>query len=485
MTTAIYLRVSTETQQQEGASLPAQEALCRAECERRGATSITVYQDAQSAKDTNRPALQRLLQDVAARRYRLCVIYDLTRLSRDLLDAISLMKLFHAGGCEVTFLNDPVDQSTPFGQLLFHLKGALAEFERRQIGQRVRVTKERMVADGKRANGAIPYGYMAGSGTDLIPHPERAEACRLLFRLYADEGLGTVAIARELTRRSIPPPGRAPVWSQQTVTSILRAPCHQGMQRSGRAVGPWPWARVVPPDLAARAHKRDAAERRRYGPRTITHAWSGLLRCGECGSPLEACRITAGHGRQGHILYYRCAHRVYARQGRPIPPCAARMLRQDAMEPVEAWIRKTLTRCKPRARRKREETDAASELERIEEQRRRVTVAYTTPGSLMTDAEYRAALADCDARARAVSPPEPAMPGGTPKGLGETWERLTLTERHAALSLLVRAVVVYPTSITVHLVLHPWAGWPVEKAFPRPAAKGRGFMRRTMGNDSP
>jgi hypothetical protein len=200
---------------------------------------------------------------------------------------------------------------------------------------------------------------------------------------------------------------------------------------------------------------------------------------------MEASRTRIGHQREGHILYYRCSRRVYARNGKAVPPCTARLLRQDAMEPVEAWIRQALTRCKPRARRARQETDTAGDLERIEERRRRVTVAYTTPGSLMGDMEYRAALADCDAAARAIAPPEPTMPGGTPRGLGETWERLTMVERHAALILLVHAVVVGADTITLHLVQHPWTGWPEEKTFPRPRPKGRGFMRGTMGNDCP
>lgn len=474
MTAAAYIRVSTTGQEQDGASLPAQEALCRAECDRRGAGTVDVYQDALSAKDTNRPALQSLLEAVALRRYRLCVIYDLTRLSRDLLDAISLMKLFAAGGCEVVFLNDPVDQSTPFGQLLFHLKGALAEFERRQIGQRVRVTKERMVADGRRANGAIPYGYTVGYGTDLVPHPTRAAVCLAIFRLYADEGLGSMAIARELDRRGIPPPGKSRAWSDLTVTNILRAPCHQGMQRSGRAVGPWKFPRIVPQDLATRAHARLTSERRRVGPRTINNQWARLARCGECGSVMES--NTAGP-KDARVRYFRCTRRVDLKRGISEVPCPARMIRVDALDPIEDWLRKTLTRCKPRARRVKAEGGAALELEAIEEQRRRVTVAYTTPGSLMTDGEYRAALADCDAKARAVSPPEPVMPSGTPKGLGESWETLSMVERHAALRLLVRAVVVYPTMITLHLAPHPWTAWPAEKTFPRPKPRGLGASK--------
>lgn len=476
MTAAVYIRVSTTEQQQEGASLPAQEALCRAECERRGATSVTVYQDAQSAKDTNRPALQSLIADVAARKFRLCVIYDLTRLSRDLLDAISLMRQFDAGGCEVVFLNDPVDTATPTGELFFHLKGALAQFERRQIGQRVRTVKERMVADGKRANGAIPYGYRVIPGsTDLEPDPARAAVALRIFRMYADEGLGGAVIARRLTSDGIPTPGRSRAWSMLTIMNILRAPCHQGMQRSGRMVGPWVFPRIVPADLAARAHVRLTAERRHVGPRTIHHTWAGLMVCGECGSPLTR------NGQDGGNRYYRCSRRTVLRAGRLVPDCNARMLRAEAMGPLEDWIRKALVKAKPRARRKRLETDAARQLEAIEERRRRATVAYTMPGSRMSDEEYRAAIAQCDAEAAAVRPPEPSIAGGM-RSLGETWEALTEVERNAALKLLVRAVAVYPDCITLHLTPYPWIGWPAEKTFPRPPAKGPGFVRGTMGN---
>lgn len=478
MTAAIYCRVSTSEQEATGASLAAQESLCRAEAVRRGAAAIEAFTDVQSAKDTNRRELQRLMEWVAARRLGLLVIYDLTRLSRDLLDAIRLMRDFEAGGVEVVFLNDPVDTNTPTGELFFHLKGALAQFERRQIGQRVRTVKERMVADGKRANGAIPYGYRVIPGsTDLEPDPERAAVALRIFRMYADEGLGGAVIARRLTADGVPTPGRSRAWSMLTIMNILRAPCHQGMQRSGRMVGPWKFARIVPADLAARAHARLTAERRHVGPRTIHHTWAGLMVCGECGSPLTR------NGQDGGNRYYRCSRRTVLRAGRLVPDCNARMLRADAMDPIEAWIRRTLTQAKPRARRKRLETDATRQLEAIEERRRRATVAYTMPGSRMSDEEYRAAIAQCDAEADAVRPPEPSIAGGM-RSLGETWEALTEVERNAALKLLVRAVAVYPDCITLHLTPYPWIGWPAEKTFPRPPAKGAGFVRGTMGNDN-
>ena len=68
MRAAIYNRVSTDMQQQTGASLAAQESMNRAECARRGATSIEAFTDVQSAKDTNRPELTRLMEWVSARR---------------------------------------------------------------------------------------------------------------------------------------------------------------------------------------------------------------------------------------------------------------------------------------------------------------------------------------------------------------------------------------------------------------------------------
>lgn len=118
-----YARVSTADQ-----TLDLQrDALLEAGCER-------VYADVASGARTERPELARLLE--SARDGDVLVVWKLDRVGRSLKHLVGLVAELEQRGVGLRVLQDPVDTTTPSGRLIFHLFGALAEFERSLIQER-------------------------------------------------------------------------------------------------------------------------------------------------------------------------------------------------------------------------------------------------------------------------------------------------------------------------------------------------------------
>src|SRR5437763_11189689 len=145
MRCAVYARVSTLDQEPEN-----QLAELRRYIEARG-WSIAEYVDrgVSGAKD-RRPALDALLKDARRRRFDVLVVWRLDRLGRNLRHLITLLEELQALGVAFVSLNEGIDATTPAGMLQMHILGAIAEFERARIAERVKAGLQRARAQGKR-----------------------------------------------------------------------------------------------------------------------------------------------------------------------------------------------------------------------------------------------------------------------------------------------------------------------------------------------
>ena len=145
MRAALYARVSTLDQAPEN-----QLAELRRYVEARG-WSATEYVDhgVSGAKD-RRPALDQLIRDAKRRRFDVLVCWRLDRLGRNLRHLILLLDELHALGVAFVSLAEGIDATTPAGRLQLHILGAIAEFERARIAERVQAGLARARANGTR-----------------------------------------------------------------------------------------------------------------------------------------------------------------------------------------------------------------------------------------------------------------------------------------------------------------------------------------------
>lgn len=129
----LYVRVSTEDQRTD-----LQERQLKAYVERRGWKLHKIYRDKISGATVSRPGLDELLKDCRRRAIDVVVVWKFDRFARSLKTLISGLELCRALGIDFVSVTEAVDTSVPAGEMLFQMIGAVAQFERSLIGERVR-----------------------------------------------------------------------------------------------------------------------------------------------------------------------------------------------------------------------------------------------------------------------------------------------------------------------------------------------------------
>ena len=186
---AIYIRVSTDAQREEGYSIDAQKEMLTAYCISKGIKNYEYYIDGGfSGSNINRPELSRLIADIKAERISCVLVYKLDRLSRSQKDTLYLIEdVFNPHGVDFISLNESMDTSTPLGRLMLGILSAFAQLERENIRERTRMgMKERIKSGLWPGGGRIPFGYDYDSQKGILVPNEDAETVRRIYDLYLE-----------------------------------------------------------------------------------------------------------------------------------------------------------------------------------------------------------------------------------------------------------------------------------------------------------
>jgi len=154
---ALYARVSTANNGQDPTM---QTRELEEYCQRRNWEIAGCYVDTgvSGAKDS-RPELKRLMADAHQRRFDAVLVWKLDRFGRSLRHLVNALAELEALGVAFVSLQDNLDLSTPSGRLMFQIIGAMAEFERSLIVERVKAGMRNARAKGKRI-GRPPRTYL-------------------------------------------------------------------------------------------------------------------------------------------------------------------------------------------------------------------------------------------------------------------------------------------------------------------------------------
>jgi DNA invertase Pin-like site-specific DNA recombinase len=143
---AIYARVSTDRQ-----TVDMQIHELKAYVERRGWNLHREFIDqGYSGSDTKRPAFQEMMNEAKKRRFDVLLVWKLDRLSRSMKDLVMVLNELGGLGIDFVSYDNNLDTSTPTGKLVFHVIGAVAEFEKDIIKERVKAGLENAKRKGKK-----------------------------------------------------------------------------------------------------------------------------------------------------------------------------------------------------------------------------------------------------------------------------------------------------------------------------------------------
>ena len=201
-----YLRVSTGEQGESGLGLRAQEASIRLACKQRGWDLVEVREEAKSgSRADNRPVLREVLATLRGGGADAVVVAKLDRLSRSVVDAGRLLEEARKRGFNIVALDLGLDLSTPTGELVANVLAAVAQWERRMIGQR---TSEALQVK-------IKAGWASPAWELRVPRLVRRRIVKM-----AAAGMSQRAIANKLNADGVPAVGES--WHRGTVIRVLR-----------------------------------------------------------------------------------------------------------------------------------------------------------------------------------------------------------------------------------------------------------------------
>ncbi|MBQ7372296.1 MAG: recombinase family protein [Blautia sp.] len=274
---AIYIRVSTDAQAEEGYSIDAQQEQLQAYCVARNIHPYDFYIDpGWSGSNLERPALQQMLSDIREEKISHCIVYKLDRLSRSQKDTLYIIEdILNPHRVEFISLHENLDTSTPMGRAMLGILSAFAQLERENIKLRTRMgLKERIKQGYWMGGGRVPFGFDYDKNTGVLVPNQDAEIVRQVYRLYLD-GYSTQKIADMLGLKY-----------DRLADQILQHKCNYGVMEYQGEEYPGRHKPIISKEVYDQA-MAEKARRSMTGTTSTDHLLTGLVYCGKCGAKMR------------------------------------------------------------------------------------------------------------------------------------------------------------------------------------------------------
>jgi site-specific DNA recombinase len=358
MKIALYARVSTNRQMQSQSIEQQIERLQEAVAQRPDwelAPEHVYRDDGYSGAKLNRPGLDRMRDAANMAAFELILVTAPDRLARKYVHQVLLIEELKKLGCEIQFLERPMQGDDPHDQLLLQIRGAVAEYERNLIADRMRRGRQAKLRAGRLLPWTrAPYGYILDPERPRDPSrvridPVKAEIVRQIFAWYSDPGTirSIHSVVKQLNEQKIPTPRSVKRWNPSTVRCILRSPSYIGIAYSGRTrpvpaqqrksallpigrgesvqpTSPEEWIEVTVPAIitqeifdAAQSRLEKNQNMARRNNKTHNYLLRGLVSCGQC-------HLSSTGRSQGGYDYYTCRGRSDVHRAPKGERCTAR-----------------------------------------------------------------------------------------------------------------------------------------------------------------
>jgi len=333
MTWAIYPRVSTGQQVQEGYSLESQTEKCIKELKNMGINEWKIYsEEGETGEDLDRTELNKLREDIKHGLINGVICMHPDRFSRDLTNKLIVCREFENNDVKLVFV-DMEFKSTPEGQLFFNMMSSLGQYELARIKMRTTSGREKAVSrDGKiMPMRSAPFGYELIEGK-LIINEQEAEIVKLIYKWYVYEKLSLTEMGTKLSDMGVQPKRKeSDNWCKSSISRILRSEIYIGKyiynrRQSKKIIGErtasgnkkktytwrdesdWIYAEVpsiISEELYGLARKQ-AEENKTYKKSNTKYDYllRSKLKCGICGKSL-ICTTYNGYKNKKYFVY-RC-----------------------------------------------------------------------------------------------------------------------------------------------------------------------------------
>ncbi|MCB0368140.1 MAG: recombinase family protein [Bdellovibrionales bacterium] len=277
-----------------------------------------------SGKDTKRAELQRLLDAIRLNKIDLLMTTELSRISRSIRDFSEIWEMMQKHNCGLMCLRENFDTETAAGEMVLYTLANIAQFERKQVSERVAANIKARSKRGLYNGGPVPIGYKLIDGRPgyLEVDKEQAKNVGKAFEAFITEGTLSKT-ARWLNdngfrlKRHIQGGGRFMRSNQFTVDnlhSILTNPTYIGLkkykdngeEKTTKAV----WSAIVNEDLFNRVDeilKKNKYRKKPHSKIRYPYLLSGITFCSACGDHLSG---KSAHGKTKKIGYYEHSWRT-------------------------------------------------------------------------------------------------------------------------------------------------------------------------------
>lgn len=344
---AIYARVSTVAQAEEGFSIDGQIALLKDVCIQNGYDIYNIYVDRGiSGKNMDRPALLQMNEDARQGKFQVIAVFKANRLARNTSDLLKMVEEYQKNNIEFFSHSEKFDTTTASGKLMLQIMASLGEYERSSLNEGV------LLGQCKRANNGFYNGNKL-LGYDKIPNDKKhlkvneseADIVRRIFNEYAN-GKGYRAIANGLNKEGLRTKKGNP-FDIAGVKYILNNVFYIGQIKFQQYIG-WNEKRrkgynpnpiiaegkhepIIEKDLWDKVHRRMSEMSKKpqvHGKGT--NVLTGLIRCPVCGHAHAAANtVNTVKGEKKKIRYYSCSQ--FKNKGASV--CSANSVRADLIEP--------------------------------------------------------------------------------------------------------------------------------------------------------
>ena len=319
----IYIRVSTEEQAKivEGSLVSQQKRLeeyveGQNRREKNWGTIASVYVDeGKSAKDMNRPALQRMLHDVRLGKLDLLLASELSRFSRSIKDFCEIWDLLKKHSVSFITLRDNFDTTTAAGEMMIFNIMNYAQYERKQTAERITANFQSRAKRGLWNGGVIPLGYnrdIKNPGKLIVDEIE-SKNVQTIFRLFL-ENKSLNQTCRELNRLGFRTKKNKNHYTVPSLYNLLTNTTYLGVREVGKRMRKEgkgelhlvkaQWDAIIDKKIFDRVQKILEGNRRKFKPlefKTYPYPLTGIAVCGECGGKLNG---KSAHGKTRKHHYY-------------------------------------------------------------------------------------------------------------------------------------------------------------------------------------